>query len=130
LTADSSLSSTISGSLLTLVLRRVGLVLRRATILFPCGEFSGGALGLKTVRKRAYLQMARRLGLFSGVWLHATVSREVEDIERDFPWLRSVLLAPNVRFLPDPPVEDAWPRAGDRRVRLAFLGRIGRMKKL
>src|SRR5205823_11143200 len=101
---------------------RLGRVPRRSTIRSPRGEFAAGALGLKASRKRAYLAVARRLGLLSDVWLHATGPREAEDIAREFPWSRGVLVAPNVRLLPAllPRPDHAVTEAGV--TRLAFLG--------
>ncbi len=112
-----------------LMLRRLGRIPRRPVILSTRGEFAGGALGIKGGRKRAYLALARRLGLHRDVWLHATGPGEAEDIRRVYPFSRGVLVAPNVRRLgplPAPPE----PRAGTSPLRLAFLGRIARVKNL
>jgi glycosyltransferase involved in cell wall biosynthesis len=111
-----------------LVLRRLGLIPGRPTLLSPRGEFGEGALGLKPARKRAYVALARRLGLLSDVILHATGPSELEDIRRTFPWSRGTLLAPNVRQLPDPPVQSETSHADG--TRLVFLGRIARVKNL
>ncbi len=111
-----------------LVLRRLGLIPRRPTLLSPRGELGEGALGLKPARKRAYVALARRLGLLSDVVLHATGPYELEDIRRTFPWSRGTLLAPNVRQLPDLPVQ--WETSHTDSMRLAFLGRIARVKNL
>jgi glycosyltransferase involved in cell wall biosynthesis len=113
-----------------LVLRKLGRIPRRPTLLSPRGEFSEGSLGLKSGRKRGYIAFARRLGLLSDVWLHATGPNELEDIRRSFPWSRGVLLAPNVRRLPDLPTYEESGRAENGVTRLVFLGRIARVKNL
>lgn len=113
-----------------LLLRRFGLIPRRPTLLWPRGEFADGSLGLKSWRKRAYLALARRLGLFSDVWFLATSEGELEDIRRRFPWSRGVLLAPNVRELFDLPRRDTAVANSGGITRLAFLGRITAVKNL
>jgi hypothetical protein len=110
-----------------LVLRRLGSIPRRPTLLSPRGEMGEGALGLKSGRKRAYIALARRLGLLSDVVLHATGPSELEDIRRTFPWSRGTLLAPNMRQLPDMPAQE---EDSNGVTRLAFLGRIARVKNL
>lgn len=110
-----------------LVLRRLGLVPRPPAILSPRGEFSDGAMGLKTRRKTAYIAFARRLGLLGDVWLHATSEGEREDIRRHFPWARGYLIAPNIKTLAEPV---AATTRHDETCRLAFLGRISPVKNL
>lgn len=110
-----------------LLLRRLGRVPRRPTILSPRGEFSGGALGLKGGRKSAYLRFARRGGLLDDVWLNATSSAELADIRAGFPWALGYPLAPIIRL----PLTPAPRVAGEPGlVRLAFVGRIAAVKNL
>lgn len=105
------------------LLRRLGRIPRRPTILSPRGEFASGAMGLKTGRKSAWRAFAHRAGVLSDVWLHATSDAERADIERGFPWARGYLVAPNVRVLVDAPAH----RAGEAGItRLVFIGRIAR----
>jgi glycosyltransferase involved in cell wall biosynthesis len=113
-----------------LLLRRLGLIPRKPTLVSPRGELAPGALGLKSVRKRAFLALAPNLGLYSDVWLHATGEVELDDIRRAMPSSRGILLAPNVRALPALPAHEPGGRGGDRVARLAFLGRISRVKNL
>lgn len=49
-------------------------------ILAPRGEFSKGALQLKSIKKRIYIFVARLVGLYSGVKWQASSVHEVEDI--------------------------------------------------
>lgn len=112
-----------------LVLRRIGLVPRRPTILAPRGEFSAGAIGLKSARKYAYLRAARALGLIDDVWLHATGEDEAQDIRNACPWAERIAVAPNVRALRPLPAAHELGDA-DGRLRLVFLSRIDRKKNL
>lgn len=110
-----------------LQLRRLGLIPRVPAILSPRGEFSPGALALKSRRKTAYFELARRFGLLRDVWMHATGPNEAEDIERVFPHARGIVVSPNVRVLQPLPSRD-----GDRAeaLRVVFLSRIDRKKNL
>jgi glycosyltransferase involved in cell wall biosynthesis len=111
-----------------LMLRRLGVVPRKPVILSPRGEFSGGALGLKSGRKAAYLRLSASLRLLDDVALHATSAAEHSDIRAHGPAAHDVVFAPNVRLLVEPrtprPAEDASV------VRLAFIGRISPVKNL
>jgi len=111
-----------------LILRRLGLVPRRPTILAPRGEFSAGALDLKRARKQAYLLAARGLGLVDDVWLHATSEQEADEIRSGCAWARNIVVAPNIRTLG--PLPQAAPRTEDSRLRIVFLSRIDRKKNL
>ena len=113
-----------------LMLRRLGRVPVRATLISPRGEFGGGALGLKAIRKRIWLALTR-LGLLKDVFLHATGPHEHEDIAAACSWSRGIVDAPNIRVMIDEPrhaaareTEPGGP------LRLAFLGRIARVKNL
>jgi glycosyltransferase involved in cell wall biosynthesis len=109
-----------------LQLRRLGLVPRSPAFLSPRGEFSPGALALKSRRKAAYLALARRAGLLRGVWLHATSEAERADIERAFPGAAGYVTAHNIRAMPSP-----LPHVSSAGVlRLAFIGRIAPVKGL
>jgi glycosyltransferase involved in cell wall biosynthesis len=112
-----------------LVLRRLGLIPRRPTILSPRGEFSAGALELKRARKRAYLTAVAKLGLIDDVWLHATGEDEAKEIRSACPWARRIAVAPNIRVLRPLPATGRSDSANGR-LRLVFLSRIDRMKNL
>jgi glycosyltransferase involved in cell wall biosynthesis len=112
-----------------LLMRYVGRAPQKPAILSTRGEFASGALSLKSGRKRAYLAIARALGLHSDVWLQASGPREAEDIRQVYPFTRGVLVAPNVRDLG----AALAPRAAGAPLlplRIVFLGRIARVKNL
>ena len=123
-----------------LVLRALGWCPARPVLLAPRGELSPGALGLKPLRKRAYLRVARLAGLFRGlIWRASTeVERgDVLDVLTRYPdplawWVAAprdrvyagVELA-RLRPAPAGPV-DKQPGRAD----LVFLSRITRKKNL
>jgi len=66
-------------------------------IIAPRGELSLGALVIKGAKKRLFLALAKRLGLYGGVLWHASSSLERDDILRQFGGAaRRVLIAPNL----------------------------------
>jgi glycosyltransferase involved in cell wall biosynthesis len=120
-----------------LVMRRLGLIERVPTILSPRGEFSTGALGLKSGQKAAYIGAARSFGLLGDVVLHGTSDAETSDIQAGFPWAGGYATSANVRplpALPDATLSDRsapgvdGPQSGP--LRLVFVGRISPVKNL
>jgi glycosyltransferase involved in cell wall biosynthesis len=100
-------------------------------LLAPRGEFSAGALSVKKLKKRMFLEFARRSGLYQHVYWHASTQLEAEDILRQFPEAgEKVLIAPDpVVFEPlDVPTEELAKREG--RARIAFISRISPKKNL
>jgi glycosyltransferase involved in cell wall biosynthesis len=112
-----------------LCLRALRLVSSRAVLLAPRGECAPGALGLHPRRKRWYLRLTRLLGMYRGVTWQASGPHEAADIARLFGPHARIVLAPDLPTLAVRPAAPASPkRAG--LARLAFLGRISRMKNL
>ncbi|MEX2337680.1 MAG: glycosyltransferase family 4 protein [Aquisalimonadaceae bacterium] len=117
---------------LPLLVQRLGLVQRRPCVLAPRGEFSSGALMLKSGKKRAYLWLARSLGVYSNLTWQASSRYEAEDTERALGENASrIVVAPNL-----PPATVAAPSEEPRTVnedgpsRVVFLSRITAMKNL
>jgi len=117
-------------SIAWLGLRRFGLVRRTPVVLTPRGELADGALRLKAPKKRAYMLVARALGLHRDIVWQATSPIERADIAR--VTRRPIRIAANI---PDRPVAGPMPsghrppkRAGA--ARFVFLGRIARNKNV
>jgi glycosyltransferase involved in cell wall biosynthesis len=113
-----------------LLLRRLGLIPRLPTVIAPRGELSAGALALKSTKKRAYVALARALGLYRGVVWHASVDAEADEIRRVFGGRERVYVAANLRprrgRVREPGREPKQPGS----LRIAFLSRISRKKNL
>lgn len=100
-------------------------------LLAPRGEFSLGALALKSTKKSAFLTLARTIGLYKGIHWHASSAAEKADIQRQFPSATAIHIA-------EDPVMDAidqqWldtPRTGrDGTLSIVFISRISPMKNL
>jgi len=69
-------------SILPLIERRRGRLDPSSVILAPRGEFAAAALGLKPLKKRAFISAARWTGLHHGVTFQASSDHEAADIQR------------------------------------------------
>ena len=63
---------------------RLGLIPLKPVIIAPRGEFSEGALALKSWKKKPYLLISKWLGLYNNVLWHASTVLEKKDILRVF----------------------------------------------
>ena len=120
-----------SATLLPLLTHSFGQAPRRPVVLAPRGEFSPGAMTIKTRKKQAYLHLGRKLGLFNGLLWQASTEREATDIARIVePPPEGILVARDLgALLPaaPPPIPDRQPSTP---LRLLFLARISPMKNL
>ncbi|MFM9009314.1 MAG: glycosyltransferase family 4 protein [Planctomycetota bacterium] len=119
-------------SIVPLVLRRIGRAAPRTPwIVAPRGEFSRGAVAMKAWKKRAFMAVARIVGLHRGVIWQASSAHEAADIEREIGVPRDAihvaqnLTAPVERDLP--PTD---PLRDSARLSVCFLARICAMKNL
>jgi len=114
-----------------LLLRRLGLIPDRSLVIAPRGEFSPGALGLKSLKKRVYIAVAKALGLYKWAVWQASSEHEEADIRQWFGNNARVIIAPNL-----PPVINAAdePKAVKGKtkgcLKIIFLSRISRKKNL
>lgn len=56
--------------------------LENKLLVAPRGEFSPGALGIKSIKKHLFVRLARLLGLYKNSIFHASTELEKSDIER------------------------------------------------
>lgn len=119
-----------------LLLRRLGLVSDKPVILAPRGEFSKGALAIKGLRKRPYIWLAKRLGLYDNVTWQASSEYEQQDIMVAFGAhgaTRSISLTAAPNLPPRLPFSGRSQRRAIKRAqgaRVLFLSRIARKKNL
>jgi glycosyltransferase involved in cell wall biosynthesis len=135
-------------SILPLLLARAGAIPRRPVVLAPRGELHAGALegGSRGVRiptslarrlgsprylkKKAYIALARALGLFRGVTWQASNEAEAEEIRHHLGRRARVVVAPDLAARPPeslpPPLAPKRPGA----LRAVFLSRIDDKKNL
>lgn len=111
-----------------LTMRRLGLIARKPTMLAPHGELSPGAIDLRGGRKRAYLQVIRKLRLLDGVDLIATTEDEAVQIEREGRFATRIWTCPNI--YPIPPIPAAISRSQNEILRIVYASRIDEKKNL
>ena len=114
-----------------LLLRRLGRIPRVPVIIGPRGEFSPGAIQIRSRKKQHYLRAAKRLGLFRDVVWQASTSLERDDIRRE--------IGPDVKIVEaidfSPSYQD-WTRGVSHpskqtgRARICFVSRICAKKNL
>lgn len=115
-----------------LVARRLWLAPKTRCVIAPRGEFSLGALDIKTWKKRPFLVAAKAAGLYRGLIWQASTVHEEADILRV---MRSDASNVHVAIdLPSPSVHNGAsnyrPRVDGEPLRVCFLSRISPMKNL
>ncbi|MBX3349511.1 MAG: glycosyltransferase [Nitrospira sp.] len=102
----------------------------RRVVLAPRGEFSNGALGIKSWKKIPFLRTAKLLGLYQDLIWHASTPDEAADIQQRMGTSNHVVVArnfPTRNFLKTRPNVIQDPNDA---LRIVFLSRITRMKNL
>jgi glycosyltransferase involved in cell wall biosynthesis len=122
-------------SILPVLMRWLKLCRPQYLVLAPRGEFSLGALRFKRPRKRLFIWISQRLGLYRDVIWQASSSLEAADIHRQFPWAKKVRIAeviPGLDSDPNRTVRVATGRQTKKRGELhaVFVSRISRKKNL
>lgn len=97
-------------------------------IIGPRGEFSPGALALKSSKKKFYVTLAKVFGLYKNVIWHASTEHEAADIRRVMGTSAKVRIAIDIAQ-PGEAVALA-PREADAPLRIVFISRISPMKNL
>jgi glycosyltransferase involved in cell wall biosynthesis len=119
----------------TLLLRRLRMLPGCAVVLAPRGEFSPGALKIKSLRKTAFANCAFRAGLYRNLIWQATSDLEAENIAQvlqssgeRWPLMHVASDLPNRDWLraTRQPIKDAKHVGG----RFLFISRISRNKNL
>jgi len=114
-----------------LVLRRLGLIPNVPVIIAPRGEFSSGALAMKSFKKYIYLAAAKMIGLYRGVVWQASSKYEEKDIRRWFGDCAKVIIAPNIpSSVTGLRVTLSIRRKIAGNLKIVFLSRISRKKNL
>ncbi len=113
-----------------LILRLLRLIGRYPVVLAPRGELSPGALAINRAKKKAYLALAKALGLFRNVVWQASTELEAEDIRREIGGGATIVVAQDL------PASPADGRVESRRekttgaLKAVFLSRISPKKNL
>lgn len=118
-------------SIMPLLARRLDRIPDRPLVLAPRGEFSAGALAIRSLRKRLYMTGACAGGLLDRVQWHASTPLEEEDIRaalgRHIGPIHVAADLPST-LSSKPPTHS--PRPAGAPLRTAFLSRISPKKNL
>jgi glycosyltransferase involved in cell wall biosynthesis len=71
-------------SIIPILLQKINAITNIKIIIAPRGQFSKGALGLKSWKKKIFVKTAKLIDLYKNVEWHATTLYEKEDIQSVF----------------------------------------------
>jgi glycosyltransferase involved in cell wall biosynthesis len=114
-------------SVIPVIAARLGLIRAKSILLAPRGEFSRGALTLKSRKKQLFLKAWRPFLRSMDVEWHASSEREASDIRTTFPDARVTVVSEQSVHPYESPL---LVSEHDGPVRLVFIGRISPMKNL
>ena len=121
--------------ILPLLLHRLGVVPAKPIIVAPRGQFSLGALQLKSLKKRTYLAFFKALRLHGKVLWQVSSLHEQEDVLRAFGCNQGVGAQLNIAVAPNlPDIQPLQAQSAHAKepgtLRIVFLSRISPMKNL
>lgn len=122
-------------TVIPLLIRKLGLYGNKPVILAPRGEFSVGALALKSMKKHCFIRFVKALGLYRNLVWQASSEYEANDIRRVLAGVvKNIYVAPNLipRSIQNavPPEKRQSTQCGRSPLRVIFLSRISPMKNL
>ena len=114
-----------------LFLRWLKFVRETPVIVAPRGEFSSGALSLKSFKKHIYLAVAKMIGLYKYVIWQASSEHEQKDISYRFGNYIQILIAPNLTISINKPRKILINhKKYSGYLKIIYLSRIARVKNL
>ncbi len=116
-----------------LAARRLGLISSSPLVLAPRGEFSEGALLLKSRKKRIWIALSRTLRLYQNLTWQASGRHEAADIRREMKSsAQRIAVAPDLPAAPGTLTRGntEQTRAPGGPLRVCFISRISPMKNL
>lgn len=123
-------------SILPSLLRRFWLVPAKPVIIAPRGEFSSGALSLKSFKKRAFHFLAERINLHKNMTWQASSDFELSDIKKmvfnssfKAAVATNISIAPDLCFLDEVELS-AIDYASPSPFKICFLARVVPIKNL
>lgn len=125
----------VNGSIFPLVSRALGLFKKVPVIIAPRGEFSVGALNIKSFKKIVYIKVAKFFGVYnSNVYWQASSEYERNDISREIGVsMDKISIASDLLAMPEMTLPISNRTDSDVNVivlRIAFISRISPIKNL
>lgn len=116
-------------STLPALLMKIPLLKRRPIVMAPRGEFSPGAMALKSFKKRLFMRFQSLAGLYADAYWQATSELEAADIRGALGGKVRLQMAPNLSTK-DLTIQQKRVEKQAGRLRIAFLSRISPKKNL
>jgi glycosyltransferase involved in cell wall biosynthesis len=111
-----------------LLLKKMGKLGKSRIIVSPRGMLQKGALDVKPLKKKLFLQAFKTAGLFRNVSWHATTDDEKDDILQKIGQKAKIIVAANI---PKKPVtEISIPEKKEKELKLVYLSIITQKKNL
>ncbi|WP_435168680.1 glycosyltransferase [Paenibacillus glycanilyticus] len=113
-------------TIMPLILKRLGKLKNKKTILTPRGDFTGGTEN-KKLKKYTFIYLSKLTGLYNNLLWHATSELELKDIKKKFK-KAEVLNISNLASNYTPVAPSIIKKSGE--LRLVFVSRIFPKKNL
>ncbi len=117
-------------SIIPILLRKLNKIRVKKIVLAPRGQFSPGALGLKSVKKFFYIKLVKILDLYRNITWHATADIEREDIEVIFGNAENIKVANNLTANYKELKYDKSIKKKKGELKIVFISRIHPKKNL
>lgn len=117
-------------SIIPILLNKFNLIPKKPIILAPRGQFSSGALILKNTKKRAYIEVAKKINLYRGIKWHATANSEKQDIKNIFGEEMSIDVVSNLNSNNNDLVYNKDLSKNSGSLKIIFISRIHPKKNL
>ncbi len=120
-------------SIFPILLMKFGFTKKRKVIIAPRGEFSEGALALKSLKKRVFITLANFIGLYNGLKWHFSSEHEKEDCvkimgeKRVSKFIIASNMSPKIKI---ESVVAEKVKTREMPLKVVFLSRISPMKNL
>jgi glycosyltransferase involved in cell wall biosynthesis len=119
-------------SMVPVALRRFGLIRDVPLLIAPRGELNGGALAIRSLRKKIFLRLTNAFRLYRDIYWLASTDLEVDEVRASVPYARRIGVARNIG--PAAMDEDSLPAHSvekqSGKLSAVFLSRISRKKNL
>jgi glycosyltransferase involved in cell wall biosynthesis len=116
-------------SILPALLMKFGVLKKKPIVIAPRGEFSLGALALKSFKKSLFIRFQSLIGLYSNACWQATTEFEAQDIKRVLGDRIHVQMVPNLSAK-DVSIHQKNVEKPVGQLRVVFLSRISPKKNL
>jgi glycosyltransferase involved in cell wall biosynthesis len=118
-----------SFTLLPLIAIRIGLLPRKKIILAPRGEFSEGAVSIKSWKKKPFIYICQKLGLYKDIIWHASSEYEAQDIRKIMMVSDNhIHIASDLTLVSPIKIQEKIKETG--RLKICFISRISPKKNL